>query len=245
MTRYIRYILGILAANRHREMVGSAPGAEFILLKAEDGDTEYFLEEKWFAAALEYAERHGADVITSSLVLYEGYESTDVDGRTSIMAQAWDLAVGNGVIGFQGGGNSGHDEDPSTHHLLPPAGSPGVITVGAVDSEGRIASFSSDGLRVEGTETPELLAWGHGTASISPYEPGAYTLSSGTSMATPLLAGGVACLLQAHPDWSVQQMKDALRASGDYYRENGRPDPLFVHGYGIPDLARALGGIRP
>jgi len=233
-------ILGILAANRHREMIGSAPDAEFILLKAEDGETEYFLEEKWFAAALEYAERNGADVVTSSLVLYQGYDSSDVNGRTSIMAQAWNLAVGNGVIGLQGGGNSGHDDDPSTHHLLPPAGAPGVITVGAVDSEGEIAFFSSDGLRVEGTEKPELLAWGDGTASISPYQAGGYTLSNGTSMATPLLAGGVACLLQAHPDWSVQQMKDALRASGDYYRAHGRPDPLFVQGYGIPDLAKAI-----
>ena len=234
-------VLGILAANLPGELVGAAPEAEFILLKAEDAATEYFLEEKWFAAALEYAEAKGADVVTSSVVLYEGYDGTDVDGRTSVMAQAWNLAVENGIIGFQGGGNAGFDDDPSTHHLLPPAGAPGVITVGASGSEGDVAPFSSDGLRIEGVVKPELLAWGWRTASISPYEPGAYTTSNGTSMATPLLAGAVACLLQAHPDWSSSDVKDALRSSGSYYREHGEPDPLFIRGYGIPDMARAAG----
>lgn len=234
-------ILGIVAANRPGELVGSAPDAEFILLKAEDGATEYFLEEKWFAAALEYAEARGADVVTSSVVLYEGYDGSDVDGRTSVMAQAWNLAVGNGIIGFQGAGNSGHDQDPSTHHMIPPAGSPGVITVGAVDSLGEMAYFSSDGMKIQDTVKPEFLAWGHNTLSISPYEPGAYTVSSGTSMATPLFAGAVACLLQTHPAWSMEELRDTLRRSGSYYREHGHPDPLYVQGYGIPDLALAAG----
>ena len=232
-------VLGTLAANHPGVLVGSAPDAEFLLLKAEDSATEYFLEERWFAAALEYAEAHGADVVTSSVVLYEGYDRSDVDGRTSIMARAWDLAVGNGVIGLQGGGNSGSDQDPTTHHLLPPAGAPGVITVGAVNALGEIAPFSSDGLRIAGAVKPELLAWGRRTASVSPYEPGAYTVASGTSMATPLLAGAVACLLQAHPDWSTGEVRAALLRSGSYFRDHGRPDSLFIQGYGIPDMVRA------
>ncbi len=234
-------ILGTMAANRPGEMVGSAPDAEFLLLKAEDAATEYFLEEKWFAAALEYAESHGADLVTSSVVLYTGYDPSQVDGRTSVMAKAWNLAIENGVLGFQGGGNAGHDDDPLSHNLLPPAGAPGVITVGAVGADGEVAQFSSDGLLVEGTFKPELLAWGRNTYSVSPYDPGRYTTSNGTSLATPLLAGAVACLLQAKPDWTPSELKTALRRSGDYYRTNGRPDPLFVHGFGIPDLAEAAG----
>jgi subtilisin family serine protease len=116
-----------------------------------------------------------------------------------------------------------------------------VITVGAVDAEGKIAPFSSDGLEVQGTPKPELLALGLGTASISPYEPGAYTTSSGTSMATPVLAGGVACLLQAHPEWTVNQVREALFRSGSYFLEAGIPDPLLIQGYGIPDLFKAAG----
>jgi subtilisin family serine protease len=234
-------ILGILAANLPGALVGSAPDAEYILLKAEDDATEYFLEEKWFVAALEYAEARGADIISSSVVLYEGYEEEDVDGHTSVMAQGWALAVGNGVIGLQGGGNAGHDDDPSTHHFLPPAGAPGVITVGAADPSGGAAPFSSDGLEVAGRRKPELLAWGRQSYSVSPYEPDAYTTANGTSMATPLLAGAVACLLQAHPDWTVRQVEEALFQSGSYVREHGVPDPLLVQGYGIPDLAAAAG----
>ena len=233
-------VLGAIAANLRGELVGSAPEAEFILLKAEDAETEYFLEERWFAAALEYAEAHGADVVSSSLVLYQGYEPSDVDGHTSVMARAWDLAVGNGMIGLQGGGNSGHDEDPTTHNLLPPAGAPGVMAVGAVDPEGKIARFSSDGLRINGEVKPGLLALGLGTATVSPYVPGAYSASGGTSMATPLLAGAVACLLQAHPDWSVSEVKSALERSGSYFQTHGHPDPLFIQGFGIPDLEQAL-----
>ncbi|MFC1660475.1 S8 family serine peptidase [Gemmatimonadota bacterium] len=232
-------VLGTMAANQPGELVGSAPEAEYLLLKAEDDATEYFLEERWFAAALEFAEAHGADVVTSSVVLYQGYDPDDVDGRTSVMARAWHLAVGNGIVGFQGAGNAGHDQDPATHHFLTPAAVAEVITVGAVDSTGSVASFSSDGLRIEGSEKPELLAWGAGTVSVSPYDFGAYTTSSGTSMATPLLAGAVACLLQAHPDWSVRQVREALFRSGTYFLQKGGPDPLFIQGYGLPDIARA------
>jgi len=234
-------ILGVLAANTPGALVGSAPEAEYLLLKAEDDATEYFLEERWFVAALEYAEAHGADVVSSSVVLYEGYDGDDVDGATSVMAQGWNLATGNGILGFQGGGNAGHDDDPTTHHLLPPAGAPLVITVGAADAQGNVATFSSDGVAVQGTPKPELLAMGVGTASISPYEPGAYTTSAGTSMATPVLAGAAACLLQAHPEWSVDRLRQALLHSGNYFLEHGVPDPLFVEGFGIPNLHRAAG----
>ena len=234
-------VLGLLAAEAPGRLVGSAPDAEYILLKAEDDATEYFLEERWFVAALEFAESHGADVVSSSLVLYEGYGPEDLDGSTSVMTQGWNLATGNGIIGLQGGGNAGHDADPSTHRLLPPADAPGVLTVGAVESDGAVAAFSSDGLRVGDARKPELLALGRGNATVSPYEAGAYTTSNGTSMATPVLAGAVACLLQVHPDWTVSRIRDALFSSASYFRRNGLPDPLFIEGYGIPDVFLASG----
>jgi subtilisin family serine protease len=236
-------VLGALAADLPGLLIGSAPSAEYVLLKAEDAEEEYFLEEKWFAAALEYAEAKGVDIVSSSVVLYTGYDNSHVDGQTSVMAKAWNLAVGNGVIGLQGGGNAGHDTDPTTHSLLPPAGVPGVITVGAVDSAGEITRFSSDGLELHGTVKPEVLALGLGTATISPYVPGAFTLSGGTSMATPVLAGGVACLLQLHPEWTVDEIRSALFSSGSFFLEHGKPDPLYVWGYGIPDFSRFLDGI--
>jgi subtilisin family serine protease len=234
-------ILGAIAANAPGELVGSAPEATYILCKAEDDAAEYFLEEKWFVTALEFAEASGADVVTSSVVLYEGYEKEQVDGRTSVMAFGWNRAVANGIIGLQGGGNFGHDDDPDTHQLVTPAAVPGIITVGAVDSEGRIARFSSDGIRVDDRVKPELLAMGQETATVSPFDADAYTTSSGTSLATPVLAGAVACLVQAHPGWTLSEVHQALFRSGDYFIRHGQPDQLLIRGYGIPDVARAAG----
>ena len=60
-------------------------------------------------------------------------------------------------------------------------------------------------------------------------------------MATPVLAGAVACLLQTHPGWTMRQLKEALFESGDFFRRNRRFDPLFIRGFGVPNLARAAG----
>ncbi len=230
------YVLGNIASYAPGVLMGSAYEASYILCKAEDEVEEYLLEEKWFVAALEYAEAHGADVITSSLGLYTGYSRDQLDGKTSVMARGWNLAVANGVIGIQGGGNFGHDEDPLTHHLFPPADALGVIAVGAIDRDGSIARFSSDGPTVDGRLKPEVLACGAGGWTVSISDQKGYVQGSGTSMAAPIMAGAVACILQANPEWSVAKVKESLFHSGDYFRTHGKPDPLFIRGYGIPDV---------
>lgn len=233
------YVLGNIAAYAPGEFVGSAYDASFILCKAEDDAEEYLLEERWFVAALEFAESHGADVITSSLGLYTGYSESQLDGKTSIMARGWNLAVENGVIGIQGGGNFGHDDDPHIHHLFPPADAFGVIAVGAIDSDGNIARFSSDGPTIDGRTKPEVLACGAGGWTVSISNPRGYVEGAGTSMAAPIMAGAVACILQAHPNWSVAKLRESLFHSGDYFRAHGQPDPLFILGYGIPNVFMA------
>ncbi len=230
------YVLGNIASYALGLMVGSAYEASYILCKAEDDAEEYLLEEKWFVAALEYAEAQGADVITSSLGLYTGYSQDQLDGKTSVMAQGWNIAVSNGIIGIQGGGNFGHDEEPTTHHLFPPADAIGVIAVGAVDSDGHIARFSSDGPTVDGRLKPEVLACGSGCWTVSVSDREGYVQGAGTSMAAPIIAGAVACVLQANPELSVEEVRERLFRSGNYFRTHGRPDPLFIHGYGIPDV---------
>lgn len=234
-------VLGILAAYAPQELVGTAYNADYILCNAEDGEIEYYLEERYFAAALEFAESHGADVLTTSLVLYGGYKENQVDGKTAPMTRAMNIATGNGIICLSGGGNDGHDRDPATSHLMVPSDGKDVTAVGAVDQAGIITGFSSDGPTVDGRLKPEVLAMGLNTATISPTDKNSYTHGSGTSVATPVLAGAVACLLQVHPQWTVQELRKALFHSGNYYREHGKPDPLFVHGYGIPDVFLAAG----
>jgi len=234
-------VLGTIAAYVPNELLGTAYDAEFILCNPEDGEEEYYLEERWFVAALEFAESQGADVLTSSLVLYDGYTVDQADGKTSIMTLGMSLASGNGVICLAGSGNYGHDSDPSLSHLMIPGDAPDIITVGAITPDGSIARFSSDGPTADGSFKPEVLALGSRASTVSIEDRNGYAYGTGTSIATPIMAGAVACLLQTHPEWTVEELRQALFRSGNYYRQHGRPDPLFVHGYGIPDVFLAAG----
>jgi serine protease AprX len=234
-------VLGAIAAYLPGVVVGSAFDADFILCNAEDGEEEYYLEERWFVAALEYAESRGADLLTSSLVLYHGYKREQADGRTAVMTQGLNIAAGNGVVCFTGAGNDGHDENPVSATLMTPGDAAEVITVGAVQVDGMIANFSSDGPTADGRLKPEVLSQGSRVGTVSTTDRRGFSYSSGTSLATPVLAGAGACLLQVHPEWTVNNFRKALFESGDFFRREGKPDPLFVHGYGVPDVYRAAG----
>jgi serine protease AprX len=234
-------VLGTMAAYLPGVVVGSAYDADFLLCNAEDGDEEYYLEERWFVAALEYAESRGADLLTSSLVLYGGYKHEQADGRTAIMTQGLNIATGNGLICFTGAGNDGHDGDPAIATLMTPGDAADVITVGAVGVDGAIAAFSSDGPTADGRLKPEVLSQGNRVGTVSLANRKGFSYASGTSLATPVLAGAGACLFQVHPRWTVREFRKALFESGDFYRREGKPDPLFVHGYGVPDVYRASG----
>jgi len=234
-------VLGVIASYFPDEHIGTAYDADFILCNAEVGPEEYYLEERWFVSALEFAESHGADIATSSLVLYGGYSQEQLDGETAVMTKGLNIAVGNGVICLTGGGNSGNDQKPETSHLMAPGDSADVITVGAVNNKDIIAGFSSDGPTKDGRLKPEVLSLGVETSTISLFDNKGYIQAGGTSMATPVMAGAVACLLQVHPEWTVQQLRKALFHSGNFFRKQGKPDPLFVHGYGIPDVYTAAG----
>lgn len=233
-------VLGTLASYAPGELIGTAYDADIILCNAEDGLEEYYLEERWFVAALEFAESHGADIVSSSLVLYGGYSQEKLDEKTSVMTVGMNIATGNGVVCLEGVGNSGHDQDPTTLHLMAPADAVDVIAVGSVDHQGNIAERSSDGPTKDGRLKPEVLALGREVSTIGVFNSG-YTTMGGASSATPLMAGAVACILQVHPEWTVQELRNALFHSGDFFRKHGKPDPLFVHGYGIPDVYSAAG----
>ncbi len=233
------YVLGAIAAYLPQELMGTAYDASFLLVKAEDDVEEYFLEEYWFVTGLEYAEAQGADIISSSLTIYFKYEQDQLDGRTAVMSQGWEIASGNGVIGLQGAGNHGHDLDPSLGHLGPPADAFGILAVGAVSPDGRTTRFSSDGPTADGRLKPEIMALGYPVWTVSLTDHERFVPQGGTSLATPLIAGGIACLLQAHPGWTTAELFESLFQSCPEYQENGSPDPLLIRGYGIPDFSRA------
>jgi subtilisin family serine protease len=239
--RHGTLILGCIGAFKPGDLVGGAFDAEFILAKTEDTTGEYQAEEDNYVAGLEFIEMNGADMSTSSLGYIDWYTQQDLDGETAVTTIAMNIANDNGLHACTAAGNEYHDSNPNTSSLIAPADAFRVITCGAVTSGGSMASFSSDGPTADGRVKPEVLALGSGTSTVDPFSDSSYTTASGTSLSTPLVAAAVACLIQARPEWTVDELRDALFHTSDYYVEHETHDPLFVRGYGI---INALGAIQ-
>jgi subtilisin family serine protease len=233
-------ILGTIAAYKPEALIGGAYDASFYLAKTEDISDEQPIEEDYYVSGLEWIEANGGDVATSSLSYSDWYTQEDFDGVTATTTIAVNIATQNGVACCTAASNSGHDQDPSTSHLGAPADAFEVLTCGAVSVEGGIAGFSSDGPTADGRTKPEVCAQGVRTATIDVGDDSGYRTASGTSLSTPLVAAATALVIQAHPDWSVRQIRSAFMQNASWYVENGEYDPLYVYGYGIIDTLAAV-----
>ncbi len=233
-------ILGCIGAYKPDELVGGAYDASFILCKTEDVTGETPIEEDNYVAGLEFIETHGGDMATASLGYIDWYTQADLDGHTAVTTQAVNVATQNGLYVCNAAGNEGNDGDPNTSHLIAPADALQVLTCGAVDSAGTTAGFSSDGPTADGRLKPEILARGIDTFTVWPFDASGYAYASGTSLSTPLVACAVACLIQARPTWTVDQMRTMLFATASDQLAAGHPDPLRIRGYGILNAAAAL-----
>ncbi len=232
-------ILGVLGGYMPGELVGGAYDASFVLAKTEDTTDEYPAEEDNYVAGVEFIEANGADMATSSLGYIDWYTQADLDGLTAVTTIAVNTATSNGLHFCTAAGNEYHDSDPGTSSLIAPADAFQVITCGAVNSSGSIAYFSSDGPTADGRVKPEALARGVSTHTVSPSSDTGYTTADGTSLSTPVVACAVACLTHAKPWWSVDQMREHLFETADYYVTYGTYDPLYVYGYGVIDAMGA------
>jgi len=216
-------------------LVGTAPHASVWLLRSEDANSEYIVEEDNWIAAAEFADSVGADVINSSL----GYTDFDddsqshtyamMDGNTTRITRGADLAAKKGILVVNSAGNSGND---SWHYIGAPADADSIITVGAVDKAGNFASFSSYGPSADNRIKPTVCAQGQGPYVVSTSD-GVYP-SNGTSFSSPIMAGAVTCLWQANPTLSNMEIIEVLKKSGSHYL---KPDSMF--GYGIPSMVVA------
>ncbi len=230
--------LSTMGAYDPNQMVGTAPKASYYLIHTEDGNSENIIEEYNWVSGAECADSLGVDVCSTSL----GYIDFDMeqwnhpfehyDGHTAPMSIGCEIAASRGMICMNAAGNEGD----GTCTLGIPADAEHIVTVGAVDANGERAYFSSVGPTYDGRIKPDVMAMGQGTYVASGYGSWwPYYNGDGTSFATPVLAGAVACLRQARPYSSVQEICDALRACG-----NRAENPDNYYGYGIPDFSQAL-----
>lgn len=229
-------VLSVMAARHPFILMGTAPEATYICIKTENTRGEYRQEEINWAVGLEIADSLGADVVNSSLGYTTftdqrmNYAHANLDGRTSPASRAADLAYARGMIVVNSAGNEGGGD---WRLIGIPADAAGVVAVGAIDSDGQRAFFSSFGPSADGRVKPDLVAPGVRVPAISTTGSG-LGLSSGTSLAAPLISGLIASLWQAFPERSNADILDAVRRSCDRYAQ---PSPDY--GYGLPDFAKA------
>jgi serine protease AprX len=229
-------VLSCMGGNYPGQLIGTAPKASFWLLRSEDGDSEYIIEEYNWVSAAEYADSVGADVINSSLGYTEFNDPTqnhtyaDMDGDTAPATIGADMVAKKGILVVNSLGNEGSS---SWYYLSAPSDGDSVLGIGAVDGAGIYASFSSHGPSYDGRVKPDVVAQGSGVYVADPYG-GGFTFSGGTSFSSPILAGMAACLWQANPSMDNMQVANAIRQSASQY---DNPDDLL--GYGIPDFIAA------
>lgn len=226
------YVLSTMAGDVPGTYVGTAPKASYFLLRTEDPDREYVMEEYAWVAGAEYADSAGVDVINTSLGYTTFEDSTqnhtydDLDGDSNVITIGADIAAAKGMIVVVSAGNSGQG---AWYYIGSPGDADSVLTVGAVDSFGVSAGFSSHGPSADGRVKPNVAAQG-GPATVATPN-GNYFAGNGTSFSSPITAGLMACLRQAHPDKTNMELIDAVERSASQY---DNPDDNV--GYGVPNF---------
>ena len=231
------YCLSILAANLPGAMIGTAPHASYYLFRTEDVYSEYPVEEFYWTAAAEISDSIGISMISSSL----GYSTFDdpsfnytysgMNGKTTMISRAAAIATKKGMIVMNSAGNEG---SKPWKYIIAPADTDDVMAVGAVNTLKQVASFSSYGPSSDNRIKPDIASVGWNTFLVS--TSGNIIQGSGTSFSNPNIAGLIACLWQAFPEFSNKEIMDVVRKSADRYN-----NPDTRTGYGIPNMRIAYG----
>lgn len=236
----------VLGGYWNNNLIGPAYNASFLLAKTEDVRSETPVEEDNWVAAAEWADSIGADVISSSLAYLDfdpvnvvdpyDYNYTDLNGATTVVTLGAVFAHRHGIIVSNAMGNEG-DALCTPGTLWAPADADSILSVGAVDASNIIASFSSTGPSYDGRTKPEMVAQGVGTTWAVASNDNLVSTANGTSLSTPLVAGAAALVREAHPEWTVEQIREALMQSAD---KSTMPDNCY--GWGRPDIVKAIYG---
>ncbi len=217
-------------------LIGTAPGATYLLAKTENMNSETHYEEDAYAAAIEWAEALGSDVSNSSLgyryfdSANQSYSYEELDGSTTIVARAVNGAVRRGMVCVTSAGNNG----PAEKSIVSPADADSSVAVGAISPTDTLLAFSSRGPVASGSIKPDLLAQGIEVTTVAPNEDNMYMYGTGTSLAAPLIAGGVSLLIQAFPEKTTWEIRRAIFESCSHYE-----NPNDSLGRGIPNFRKA------
>lgn len=213
------------------EQLGLATGAEFLLYRTEV-ELEPFKEEVWWMQAVERADKHGANIISSSLGYgKERYWTKDMDG-TSYVAKAGNLAAKKGILVCCSAGNEADTKEWKT--IVTPSDADSVLCIGGIESSlkhYRHISFSSFGPSADGRLKPNVSAFGHAKAAANGSDQ-AVKWVYGTSFSCPLVAGFAACAWQAMPGKTAMEMFQLIQQSADRY-----PYYDYALGYGVPQAS--------
>jgi hypothetical protein len=225
--------LSLIGGFYEGQLIGPAFGADYILAKTENTESETPVEEDNWIAALEWADSIGVDITSTSLSYlefdppYQSYTWEDMDGNTMRITIAADLAVKLGIFVVNSASNSGYH--PTHNTLWGPADGDSVIAVGSVTSSGSRSSFSSVGPTVDGRIKPDVMAMGSlNYVACNVFNSCYSSNGSGTSWSCPMVAGAAALLLEIDPSLTPMEMRDLLRNTAS---QSTNPDRLM--GWGI------------
>lgn len=217
--------------------IGTAPKASFILSVTEDVEGEYQIEEYNWLFAAEFADSAGADIVSTSLGYSTftdasmNYTYEDMDGETSVITRAADIAASRGMVMVTSAGNEGNK---SWKYISAPADGDSVLAVGALKSGSLTrTAFSSVGPTADGRIKPDVLALGEQVLTINAN--GRVVKANGTSFSAPLISGLVAGFWQANPELTNMEVIDRIRKSG-----HRALSPNNEVGFGVPDFTRAM-----
>ena len=211
--------------------LGLAPDATYLLARTESIARERLGEEEAWLKAAEWADREGADIISSSLAYTEQrYFPEWMDGRHSVIGRAANLAARKGMLVVSAAGNDG---DNDWGRIGTPADADSVLAVGGLDpATGLHVAFSSTGPSADRRLKPDVSAFG----IVLTTTPGGYERLEGTSFSAPLVAGFAACAWQQQRQAKAMDVFRQVRESGDLY-----PYYDYAHGYGRPQASYFTG----
>ncbi|RJP66542.1 MAG: T9SS C-terminal target domain-containing protein [Ignavibacteriales bacterium] len=235
------YVFGIIGGFMEGQLVGPAYNARFLLAKTEDIGSETTVEEDNYAAALEWMENYGVDVTTSSLGYSDldtnPYSYSDMDGKTTIITKAADLAFKRGVVVVNSAGNEGNK---TFKYITAPADGFNVIAVGAVTKDNVVASFSGRGPSYDGRIKPDVLAQGLSVVGATANTTDGYHTSQGTSSAAPIVGGIAGLILSTYPFLPNTEVRNLMLQASDNFNE-----PNNDRGYGLLSAEKAISFYYP